>query len=116
MRRRNNTWQGGLFVAANVTISTVYTPSDEVVAREIEGELIIVPLTAGVGDMEEALFTFNETGRAIWDRLDGQRSLRDVALELADLYEAPLNEIEPDVTGLVGELVSRRMLVEISSG
>ena len=97
-------------------VSAVYGPSDEVVAREIEGELIIVPLTAGVGDMEEALFTLNETGRDIWSRLDGQRSLRDVAAELAELYEAPLGEIERDVTGLVGELVNRRMLVEISPG
>ena len=66
-------------MAAIVAINTVYGPSDEIVAREIEGELIIVPLTAGVGDMEEALFTFNETGRAIWERLDlGQDPERPV--------------------------------------
>ena len=47
----------------------VYAVSDDVVAREIEGEIIIVPLVAGIGDLEDELFTLNETGKAIWDRL-----------------------------------------------
>jgi len=97
-------------------MDAVYGPSEDVVARDIEGELIIVPLTAGIGDMEDALFTLNETGRAIWDRLDGQLSLRQIAAGLAEAYEAPPAEIEQDVIGLVGELVSRRMLVEIVAG
>ena len=33
--------------------------------REIEGELIIVPLVAGIGDADDELFTLNETGKAI---------------------------------------------------
>ena len=47
-----------------VDINAAYKASEEVVAREIEGELIIVPLTSGIGDMEDELFTLNETGRA----------------------------------------------------
>ena len=97
---------------ANVTLDTIYTPSEDVVARKIEGEIIIVPLVAGMGDTDDELFTLNETGKAIWERLDGQRSLQDVIGELAAGYEAPAGEIETDVLGLVGELVSRRMLVE----
>ena len=95
-----------------VTLGAIYTPSEDVVFRDIEGELIIVPLTWGVGgaeDEQDAIFTLNESGRAVWERLDGQRSLLAVAAGLAAEYEAPLEEIEADV---VGELVSRRMLVE----
>jgi hypothetical protein len=29
----------------------IYTPSEDVAAREIEGEFIIVPLAAGIGNM-----------------------------------------------------------------
>ena len=99
-------------MTTNATLDAVYTPSDDVVAREIEGELIIVPLTAGIGDTEDELYTLNETGKAIWDRLDGTRSLRAVAAELAAEYDGPAADIEQDVAGLVGELVRRRMLVE----
>jgi hypothetical protein len=100
---------------ADVTLDAVYAPSEDVVAREIEGEIIIVPLVAGIGDMEDELYTLNETGKGIWDRLDGQRSLRAVVEDLSAEYEAPAGEIQADVLGLVGELVSRRMLVEVTS-
>lgn len=91
----------------------IYAPSEDVVAREIEGELIIVPLVAGIGDLEDELFTLNETGKAIWDRLDGKRSLAEVTAILADEYTSEPGEIEQDVLGLVEELEKRRMLVEV---
>jgi hypothetical protein len=94
-----------------IRLETIYVPSDDVVAREIEGEMIIVPLVAGIGDMEDELFTVNETGKAIWNRLDG-RSLGQVVADLAEEYDAQTGEIERDVLGLVEELVRRRMLVE----
>src|SRR5512144_2499269 len=96
----------------DVRLDAVYVPSEDVVAREIEGELIIVPLAAGIGDMEDELYTLNETGRAIWGRLDGQRTLAEVAGELAGEYAAAPGEIEADIAGLAGELLRRKMLVE----
>lgn len=94
-------------------MSKVFVPSEDVVAREIEGELIIVPLVAGIGDMEDELFTLNETGKAVWDLLDGKRSLGDVAGLLAASYESETGAIEQDVLGLVEELARRKMLVEV---
>jgi hypothetical protein len=95
-----------------IRMEAVYVPSDDVVARVIEGELIIVPLLAGIGDMEDELYTLNDTGKAIWDRLDGQRNLRGIVESLAQDFQAPASEIERDVLGLVEELLRRRMLVE----
>jgi hypothetical protein len=95
----------------NLTLDRVCMPSEDVVAREIEGELIIVPLTAGIGDMEDELYTMNETGKAIWGKLDGTRTLRQVASELAELYDAPADNIEHSVIGLLEELIKRRMVV-----
>jgi hypothetical protein len=98
-----------------MTISpdAVYAVSDDVVAREIEGEIIIVPLVAGIGDLEDELFTLNETGKAIWDKLDGRRRLTEVIQELSAEYQAAPGEIEADVLGLTAELVRRRMLVAV---
>ena len=96
---------------SSITLDDIFTPSEDVVAREIEGELIIVPLAAGIGDMEDELYSLNETGKAIWDSLDGVRSLRQIASDLADEYSASVTDIERDVTGLVTELARRKMLV-----
>ena len=91
----------------------VFVVSDDVVAREIEGDIIIVPLVAGIADEEDELFTLNATGKAIWERMDGQRRLQDIITELSTEYQAPPGEIEADVLGLVEELVRRRMLVAV---
>lgn len=95
-------------------LDAVYAPSEDIVARDIEGELIIVPLVAGIGDMEDELFTMNETGKAIWDRLDGKKKLKDVLGELSAEFEAPEGEIEQDLIGLVDELVRRKILVAVA--
>ena len=98
----------------NVELDGVYVLSDNIVAREIEDELIIVPLVSGIGNMEDELFTLNETGRAIWNRLDGQKSLKDIVEELSTEFEDPEGDIQKDVIGLVGELLKRRIVVKVS--
>jgi hypothetical protein len=85
------------------------------VAREIEGELIIIPLVSGIGDLEDELYTLNETGKAIWDLLDSKHSLDDVTRALCEKYESSPSEIERDVVGLVEELAKRKMLVEVTA-
>jgi hypothetical protein len=95
-----------------IDLGKVYRASEEVVVREIEGEVVIVPLTSGIGDLEDELFTLNETGRAIWSRIDGRRTLAAVVEELGAEYEAPEGLIQEDVVGLLQELLDRRMIIE----
>ena len=97
-----------------VNLSDIYKPSEDVVARDIQGELIIVPITSGIGDLEDEIFTLNETGRAIWDKLDGKRTLREITKELSQDFEGQLEEIEKDVLGITEELLKRRMMVEVN--
>jgi hypothetical protein len=100
-------------MAVDVSPDKIYVPSEDIVAREIEGEIIIVPLVAGIGDMEDDLYTLNETGHAVWKLLDGTKTLREVAADLSEEFEG--DEIVQDVLGFVAELVRRRILVEASS-
>jgi hypothetical protein len=99
---------------AKVDLNAVYVPSKDVVVREIEGELIIVPMTSGMSDMEDALFTLNETGRAIMEKLDGKRMLKDVVESLSMEFESSGEELEGDVMGFVEVLFNRKILVQAS--
>ncbi len=96
-----------------IDLSALYAPSEDVVAREIEGELIIVPIASGIGDLEDEIYTLNETGRAIWKQLNGQLALEEVVKDLSVRFEATPGEIERDVVGLVGELFQRRMVLRV---
>ena len=96
-----------------VDLNGLYAHSEDVVAREVQGEFIIIPITSGIGDLEDEIFTLNETGRAVWDKLDGKRSLKDIAKDLSLEFEGSLEDIEKDITGIAEELLKRRMLAEV---
>lgn len=94
-------------------IRFIYKPSEDVVSREIEGEVIIVPVVSGIGDLEEDLFSLNETGRFIWKHLDGINTLHDITEQLENEYNATPEEILEDVLGLIQELEKRKMIVRV---
>ena len=96
--------------SGNVTLATICSPSEDVVAREIEGDIVIVPLVAGIGDAADELFTLNDTAKAIWKQLDGERTLEDVAKALASEFDVPLPVLQADVLGFAYEMTERRIL------
>jgi len=91
--------------------SAVYAHSDEVVARVIEGELLLVPLKAGIGEEEGELFALNSTGRAIWDKLDGNSTVTAISESLSAEFQIDPEAMLKDVSGLLTELLSRRIIV-----
>jgi len=93
-----------------VELDTICTPSVDVVSREIEGDIIIVPLTAGIGDADDELYTLNDTGRAIWQKLDGVRTLGDVVADLALEFDSDRTQLETDVLGFAAAMVDRGIL------
>jgi hypothetical protein len=96
-------------------MESIYSPSDDIVARNIAGEVIIVPLTSGIGDLEDELYTLNDTGLAIWEALDGKSTLHEIAEALSKEYDAAPDQVESDVLGLVNELYQRGLVVEVAA-
>src|ERR1700690_1289805 len=47
--------------------------STEVVSREIGGEMMVVPICRGVGDLD-SIFTFNAVGALLWSELAETRT------------------------------------------
>ena len=93
------------------SLTECFIPTDDVVARDIDGELIIVPLTADVADGGDSLYTLNEVGIDVWKRLDG-RSLREVIASLEADYDATPDEIEKDVRALLSDLLKLGLVVK----
>lgn len=97
-----------------VNLNAVYTPADDdVVARELHGEFVIIPISSGVGDLEDEIFSLNETGKALWEKLDGKRSLNEAVSELSSDFEGSVDEIKNDVVGLTEELLKRKIIAEV---
>ena len=96
----------------HITMNDVYGPSSDIVAREIDGEVLIIPLISGMGDIEDELYSLNETGKVIWKLLDGERSVRQIIDQLIAGHDGDPAVIKEDVLGLLQEFGKRKFLVK----
>jgi len=96
----------------SITKDSYCLPSENIVAREIDGDIIIVPLTSGIGAMEDELYSLNETGKAIWNLLDGENTLEQISRILRKEYNTNEEVILNDIIGIVSELVSRNIVLQ----
>ncbi len=95
-----------------ITIKSILVPSEDIVVRVIEDELIIIPLVSDIGGEEQdALFTLNEVGRAIWEKFDDSTTLNDIIDKLVKEFDGPKDLITEDIIGFATELTNRGFLI-----
>ncbi len=99
----------------SVQLRSVYKISHNVVARKIEGETVIIPLVAGIGNLDEELYTLNSMGQMIWDQLDGCKNVETICRNLAARFPSAAAVIEGDVLGFLTELVERKILLPVTA-
>ncbi|AHD11603.1 pyrroloquinoline quinone biosynthesis peptide chaperone PqqD [Phaeobacter gallaeciensis] len=58
----------------------------------------------------ERVLILDQVGVAVLERLDGVASLRGISQALSDVYDAPLDVIEPDVIAFVQDLREKGMV------
>ena len=78
-------------------IQQLYRIKSKFVTRAVGDELIIVPLSGNVAQMNE-LFTLNETAKLIWENLDENASLESMQMLLTETFDVDkttaLNDVE----------------------
>ena len=84
-------------------LDAVYAQDDNMVFRRIGEEVILVPIRRQTADLE-AVYTLNETGAAIWELLDGQRTLSGVRDALVEAFKVPSEEAEADIQEFIAML------------
>lgn len=74
------------------------------VETRVDDEILVVDLDGG------ELLSLEGTGRAVWELIDGQRSLAGIAETLEREYDAPRERLEQDVAGLMRELEAAKLV------
>jgi len=96
----------------NIHLKSCYKKSEDIIEKEIEGELIIIPLSSGVGDLESDMFSLNRTGAIVWNCLDGKTPLSDLINDIAKVFNTTYDHIENDVIEIIKDLVEKGLVVE----
>lgn len=77
--------------------------SPNIVSRNIAGEVILVPIAKSADELE-SIYTLNETASTVWDALDGQRTLADLAELVVAEYDVAADVALQDLVELMEQL------------
>jgi len=80
-----------------------YKKNGDVVFRRISDESILVPIKDNVGDLG-FIYTINDVGTFIWERIDGKRQLVDIKELLINEFDVSPSKAESDLLEFVAHL------------
>lgn len=89
-----------------------YRHADDLVNKEVDEEIFIVLADRGISAEESVLFTLTDSGRLIWQLLDGTNSVQQVIEQVLQHYDAAEGEVTQDVVAFLEELAVRGMITE----
>jgi len=86
----------------------------DVVAREIGEQIILVPLSKSAGSTS-CIYTLTKTAVAVWELIDGKRTLNQLKNVLMDKYNISESRLEKELDGLYKDLKSIKA-IEVRRG
>ncbi len=87
----------------------------EVVARLIEGELLIVPIRSGVGDLN-ALYTLNQVGSVLWDFMKEGHTVEEMVGRVCDEFEVTSSQAQSDIRNFLDEMLAEKLVQAQAEG
>jgi Coenzyme PQQ synthesis protein D (PqqD) len=81
----------------------------EVVSRQIEGELIIVPIRHGVGDMN-SLYTLNQVGTVLWDFMQEEHTVPEMMNRVCEEFEVTATQAQDDICEFLDSLLEEKLV------
>jgi Coenzyme PQQ synthesis protein D (PqqD) len=86
--------------------------NQEVVSRKIEGELIIVPIRSGVGDLN-SLYTLNPVGSVLWDFMTEKHTVGEMVNRVCDEFEVTAAQAEQDIATFLDSLLEEKLVLSV---
>ena len=88
---------------AGLAGASIVVPAPDVVARDIAGEHLLVPVRSGIAGVD-SIYTADEVGSFLYARLDGRRSASELARLVSEAYVVPEDRALADVLAFLREL------------
>ena len=83
-----------------------------IVARNVGGETVLVPVKVGVANFEN-VYLLSQVGAFLWEHLDGTRDREQLCQLITSKFRVPDGrDVGNDVDTFLGELARRGLVVE----
>ena len=77
-------------------LKSILSHSPSIVTRKTGNEYVLVPVTNNIADMT-SVYTLNETGAFIWEKIDGNRNVEDIINALTAGYDINTENAKKDL-------------------
>jgi hypothetical protein len=84
-------------------LKTILSHSKSVVTTKTGNEYVLVPIANNIADMN-SVYTLNETGAFIWERINGQSCIEDIINEMMTEYEVDFATASNDVFSFIEDM------------
>ncbi|MCG8638896.1 MAG: PqqD family protein [Desulfobacterales bacterium] len=95
-----------------IQINTAYIPSDKIIARTIEDDLVLVPIESDTVNFDHSLYSLTPTGKEIWQRLSPETTVEQMCRTLASEYDESYETILKDTLELLNDLLDKGLIVQ----
>ena len=86
-----------------IDLNSVVSPSPGIVPRKTGDEYVLVPVSNNIADMD-SVYTLNETGAFIWERLDGKSNLAEIISCMQSEFDVDAETAKNDLLAFVTEM------------
>lgn len=96
-----------------MNLGAVYAKNPDYVQRDVAGECILVPIRRNLTE-SNSIYVLNETGAALWGRIDGTRSIQTISDEFVQEYDVTVEQLHQDFYTLLIDLLSIHAVNEVT--
>ncbi len=87
--------------------------NQEVVSRKIQGELILVPIRSGVGDLN-SLYTLNPVGSVLWEFMNEGHTVIEMVQRICEEFEVTKTQAQQDIETFLGSLLDEKLVLSVA--
>ena len=99
---------------ASPTQQVLLVRNPATISRVIAGETLVIPICAGVGDME-AIYTFNGVGGQLWRSLEQGQTEEDLVALVMRQFDVAAGVAKTDVQAFLGDLKEIGLVKQVAS-
>src|SRR4051812_1875508 len=89
--------------------SVVYRKNENVVARQVGDDVVVVPIRHNVGDLD-SVYTLNAVAARVWSLLDGARNVEVLVEAVCSEYDVSREVAENDLADLFLSLEDAKLI------
>ncbi len=88
---------------------SIYNKNNNFAKKEIVGELVLVPLTDNVANMDK-VYTLNETAYFIYNNINGLNTIDDICSNLTKKYDIDFHTAKIDVNNIINDMLEKNVI------